>query len=203
MIKRFLTYLAFRHHKLIWLFLKVCDPTTLVYADLLKSMNYFHAIGDGCSINLDAVFTDPKYVQIGNNTSLSSCTVLGHDGSVAVFSKSSGKVLDKVGKIVIGDNCFIGFKAIILPNVVIGNNVVVAAGAVVTKDVADGMIVGGVPAKVIGKTVDYINKLEEETKKYPWYDLISQRKDVFDPVMEKTLLSMRIQYFYGADDKTQ
>lgn len=37
----------------------------------------------------------------------------------------------------------------ILPGVTIGNNVVIAAGAVVTKDVPDNSLVGGVPAKVI------------------------------------------------------
>ena len=37
----------------------------------------------------------------------------------------------------------------ILPGVTIGNNVVVAAGAVVTKDVPDNCVVGGVPAKII------------------------------------------------------
>ena len=41
----------------------------------------------------------------------------------------------------------------ILPGVTIGNNVIVAAGAVVTKDVPDNVIVGGVPAKVI-KTIE-------------------------------------------------
>lgn len=51
----------------------------------------------------------------------------------------------------IGDYCFIGPRAIILPGVKIGKGAVVAAGAVVTKDVADFKVVGGVPAQVIGE----------------------------------------------------
>lgn len=50
----------------------------------------------------------------------------------------------------IGDYVFIGPRAIILPGVKIGRGAVVAAGAVVTKDVLEFAIVGGVPAQVIG-----------------------------------------------------
>ena len=49
----------------------------------------------------------------------------------------------------IGEDCWIGSKAIILDGVKIGSHVIVAAGAVVNKDIPDHAIVGGVPAKVI------------------------------------------------------
>ena len=49
--------------------------------------------------------------------------------------------------VVIGDDVWIGANAVILPGVTIGKHVVVAAGAVVTKDVPDNCIVGGVPAR--------------------------------------------------------
>ena len=51
--------------------------------------------------------------------------------------------------VVIGDDVWIGRRAMIMPWVKIGNGVVVAAGAVVTKDVPDFAIVGGVPAKIL------------------------------------------------------
>ncbi len=53
--------------------------------------------------------------------------------------------------ITIGDDVWIGANVVILPGVNIGNGSVIAAGAVVTKDVMPFTIVGGVPAKVIGK----------------------------------------------------
>ncbi|MBQ7670173.1 MAG: sugar O-acetyltransferase [Clostridia bacterium] len=55
-------------------------------------------------------------------------------------------ILD-IAPITIGNDVWIGANCTILPGVNIGNNVVVAAGAVVTKDVPDNCVVGGVPAK--------------------------------------------------------
>lgn len=49
----------------------------------------------------------------------------------------------------IGDNCYIGTGATILGPLTIGNNVTIGAGAVVTTDIPDNAVVGGVPAKVI------------------------------------------------------
>ena len=54
--------------------------------------------------------------------------------------------------------CASGGGCIITPNTVIGSNSIVAAGSVVTKDVPEGVIVGGNPAKIIGKVEDLINK---------------------------------------------
>lgn len=51
--------------------------------------------------------------------------------------------------ITIGDNCWIGGSATIVPGVTLGNNVVVAAGAVVTKSFGDNVVIGGNPAKII------------------------------------------------------
>lgn len=53
------------------------------------------------------------------------------------------------GNINIGDNCYISTGVTILGPVNIGNNVTIAAGAVVTKDVPDNCVVGGIPAQVI------------------------------------------------------
>lgn len=49
----------------------------------------------------------------------------------------------------IGDNCYIGLGAKILGTVNIGNNVTIGANAVITKDIPDNAVVGGVPAKVL------------------------------------------------------
>lgn len=51
--------------------------------------------------------------------------------------------------VTIGNDVWIGGKVAIMPGVTIGSNVVVAAGAVVTKNIPDGVLVGGVPARII------------------------------------------------------
>jgi len=56
-----------------------------------------------------------------------------------------------VAPVRIGDRVWVGTRAIVLKGVTIGDGAVVAAGAVVTKDVPAGAVVGGMPAKVIGR----------------------------------------------------
>lgn len=53
------------------------------------------------------------------------------------------------GRIVIGDDVWIGANAVLLSQVTIGSHVIIAAGAVVTKDVPDFAVVAGVPAKIL------------------------------------------------------
>jgi carbonic anhydrase/acetyltransferase-like protein (isoleucine patch superfamily) len=105
--------------------------------------------------------------------------------------------LDAVGKIDIRDNVFIGFNAMVLRNVTIGPNAIVAAGAVVVKDVAEGDIVAGVPARPIGRVDDFVKKLQAETESLPWVDLIKNRKGSFDPEIEPQLVNLRVSHFYG------
>lgn len=65
--------------------------------------------------------------------------------------RNSGAEFGKPVKI--GNNVWIGGRAVIVPGVTIGDNAVIAAGAVVTKDVPAGAVVGGNPAKII-KTIE-------------------------------------------------
>lgn len=62
----------------------------------------------------------------------------------------------KAKPIKIGDNCWLGASAIILPEVELGNHTIVAAGAIVTKSFPEGnQVLGGNPAKVIKKLSNY------------------------------------------------
>ncbi len=198
-IKSILRYFAFKKGKYTSLYLKVCKPGMAEYADFLRRHGKLHGLGENCYINLAVNITDPEYVHIGSNVMLSDCTLLGHDGVVGVLNDAYNVKLDSVGKIVIKDNVFIGHGAIIMPGVTIGPNAVVAAGAVVTKDVLEGDIVGGVPAKPISRVDILVHKLQEKTDKLPWADLIKMRKGAHDAALEPELLAQRIKYFYPND----
>ncbi len=80
---------------------------------------------------------------------------------------------DNKGDIVIGNDVWIGFEAVIMAGVHIGNGAIIGARAVVTKDVAPYTIVGGVPARTIRKRFDdaTISRLES----LRWWDWSKER----------------------------
>jgi acetyltransferase-like isoleucine patch superfamily enzyme len=195
--KHIARHLAMRHGRARGLWVKLCQPPGSEYADFLRLHGGFYAIGRDCQINIDVNVTDPAYVRLGNNVTLSTCTLIGHDGSIGVLGRALGVRVDSVGKIDIRDNVFIGFGAILLPGITIGPNAVVAAGAVITKDVPPGTVVGGVPARPIGSFEELARSLEAETEKLPWGELIKNRQGDYDPKLEPTLKRLRVEHFYG------
>lgn len=120
-------------------------------------------IGSGTVIKtgMDS-FPEPYMVSIGDNVYIASnVAFMTHDGSLSWMSRKMGfteKRTDKIGKIEIGNNCFVGSRAIIMHDVKIGNNCIIGMGAIVTHDVKDGTVVAGVPAKEICSTEDFIQK---------------------------------------------
>lgn len=154
-------------------------------------------MGEYCSIQNNVQMTDPSYVRLGNNVRMSGCILFGHDGSVNMLNRAYGLKLDSVGKIDIRDHVFIGHGAIILPNVEIGPRAVVAAGAVVTRNVPENTVVGGVPAKRICSVDELVERLKISTATVPWRELVNQRSGGFDPELQPRIDRLRIQYFYG------
>ena len=98
-------------------------------------------IGDHCFLDGRAKLT------IGNNVDIAS-QVLIYNSEHDINSEGFDPIEEPVE---IGDYVFIGPRAIILPGVKIKKGAIVAAGAVVTKDVDENEIVGGIPAQKIGE----------------------------------------------------
>jgi acetyltransferase-like isoleucine patch superfamily enzyme len=202
MVRRFLKYMAFEHGRLEWAYRRFGGPNGWDWADYLRRRGFFHAMGDHVYIMPGARIKDasnPKYIRIGNNVRIAESLFICNDGSVHVMNKAYGCWLDRVGKIDIRDNVFIGHEAILLPGVTIGPNAIVAAGAVVTRDVPADSIVAGVPAKPIGRMSDYAGRLKAEMATLPWGRLIEARKGEYDPAMEPELERLRIRHFFGDD----
>lgn len=93
---------------------------------------------------------------------------------------------DNHGDIVIGNDVWIGYEAVIMQGVHIGDGAIIGSRAVVTKDVAPYSIVGGIPAKEIRKrfSTEVIAKLIE-TKWWNWEDELVQKK--LPDIMKGTL----------------
>lgn len=128
-------------------------------------------IGSGSTVHMGTVFFDPRNISIGNDTIVGEGALLDGRAKLAIgdhvdiatdvmiynsehnvhaehFAAAEGVV---EAPVVIDDYVFIGPRVIILPGVRIGRGAVIGAGAVVTKNIDAGMIVGGIPAKVIGE----------------------------------------------------
>jgi len=108
-------------------------------------------------------------VRIGAN-----CIIATHDG---VYYKYDNSIPYRYGMVILKEGCTICPGAIILPGVTVGKCSVVAPGSVVNKDVPDGVIVAGIPAKEImtlqhglemnRKRIQQLAEMAEATK-YPW-----------------------------------
>jgi len=196
MLRRFIKYIAFRTGKLKWLYLKLCKPSGYEYAEFVKKWGRLYSMGNDCALWPYTNITNPEYTRLGNNVMLTACTILGHDGSIAVLNKAYGTKLDRVGKVEIKDNVFVGHGAIVLPGVTIGPNAIVAAGAVVNKNVPEGAIVAGVPARKVGDVDELVERLKKETERLPWASIIKKREGSYDPELEVTLKRMRVREFF-------
>lgn len=122
------------------------DETVAVFPPLYINYGRHLSIGKNVFINFDCVFLGLGGINIEDNVLIAPKVSLLSEGHPL---QSENRQSLTVGKIHIKKNAWIGAGATILQGVTIGENAVVAAGAVVSKDVPDNTIVGGIPAKII------------------------------------------------------
>jgi acetyltransferase-like isoleucine patch superfamily enzyme len=117
----------------------------LVSEDARLNVGDHTFLGRGCELDVAATLTIGAHTLIAPNVFITDHT----------HNHARDRALDEQGTssapVTIGDDVWLGAGAIVLHGVTIGNGAIVGAGAVVTTDVAAYAIVGGVPARVIGK----------------------------------------------------
>lgn len=148
-------------------------------------------VGENCWFGTRKIDISHAFlIQIGNNVSISDARLLTHDAST---KRELG--FTRVGRIVIGNDVFIGADAIILPGVKIGNRVIVGAGSVVTKDIPDDSVVVGSPARRIASYHDYISQKHDEMSKCNVYKTHYSKKSKQEiEQMKQDLMSGGIGY---------
>lgn len=125
------------------------------------------------------------HITIGNHVTLAPRVhILAHDASTKVFIGYT-----RIANTTIGNNVFVGAGTIILPGVTIGDNVVIGAGSIVSKDIPEGSVAAGNPARVLKPLADF---LEENKRKMGPDNVFGERytlrNDAFGEIERKALL---------------
>lgn len=122
-------------------------PKAVLYSGFTVRKPSEIRIGAGTVVGYNCELDGRKGLTIGRNVNISSDVkfyTLQHDYNDPEFSAIGAPI-------VVEDYAWVSVRAIVLPGVTIGRGAVVAAGAVVTKDVPAFNVVGGIPAKILGK----------------------------------------------------
>lgn len=150
-----------------WLAGKLLLLSRLVYS-LYNRMKLVH-YGSGCSFPGPIHITSPRSVFLGNDVFINPGVSLISDNAYPIVIKdrallSAGCCISSIGlrvkrgritrehegaKVVIGENVWVGARAVVLPGTMIGENTIVAAGAVVRGRLLPNAVYAGVPGKLV------------------------------------------------------
>lgn len=144
---------------------KLFSPYTL-NLEALKRMGL--KVGDNVKImgGVKIDYGHCKHISIGNNVTIApDVYLLAHDASMYNVKKYT-----RIGKIIIGDNVFIGLRSVVMPNVRIGENSIIGAGSLVNKSIPKNVVAVGNPIKIICSVEDFYKKIDAELDLYPKFE---------------------------------
>lgn len=151
----------------------------------LRKNHVFAGIGENVTLMDRKIPLYAKLIRIHNNVRIASnVTFATHDITHYILNSLSdsheNEYSETIGCIELMDNVFIGTNVTIVGGVRIGPKAIVAAGAVVTKDVPENSVVGGVPARYICSFDEWMERRE---KQYP-HELAPKHQDVSNELVE-------------------
>jgi maltose O-acetyltransferase len=143
----------------------------------------FAKVGKNTNFLMGIEFRKPKNISVGSNSVINKRVLLDGRGGKLIIGKNvdiaqetniwtlehdvhSDMHKDTGGDVIIEDYVWIASRVTILPGVIIGKGAVVASNSVVTRNVPEMAIVGGIPAKVIGERK---SKLKYKLNYHPWF----------------------------------
>jgi len=150
MMRRFFKFIILRIQSSSWLHSKKIRPQLLRLTGMKIGKSHI-----GEQVIFDSLY--PENIEIGDYSAITMrCVILTHFVEVAEKTEQNkGGRIFVSGKVIIGDNVFIGAHTLICKPVVIGNDCIIAAGSVIVKDIPAGEIWGGVPAKFLKRRPEY------------------------------------------------
>ena len=120
--------------------------------------------------NCAGVGSEPYLVEIGYDCLISDhVNFFTHDGGVSVLNSLGyfETPNDKMARIKVGNNCFVGSHSTIMMGVTIGDNCIIGANSVVSKNIPSNSVAAGMPAKVICTIEEYYQKNAARGYFYP------------------------------------
>ena len=135
-----------------------CDPLELLKKrGLIVGKNFNMLSG----VIID--FSHAWLIDIGDDVTLAPRVhLLAHDASTKNHLNYT-----RIGKVKIGNRVFVGASSIVLPGVTIGDDVVIGAGSVVSRDIPNGQVAAGSPAKIICTIEDFLQRKRGEIEISP------------------------------------
>lgn len=130
-------------------------------AEYIRKKNIFRNMGKDCGVMLRVIPLYPQLISLQDNVWIASnVTFVTHDISNIMLNHlyHTSEFKEKIGCIEVGNNCYIGAGAIIMPDVKIGDNTVIGAGCIVSKDLEGNGVYVGVPARKIMSFDEYVEK---------------------------------------------